>query len=77
MKTDTQFFNDRMSMCETAGWADLLEELQNIYEEAQDVDAIRNIEELWFAKGQLAILRMLISTEDIAKITMEQSSTTH
>lgn len=77
MKTDEQFFKDRLDMCESDGWKDLMEELQDVYEEALDVDRIQNIENLWFAKGQLAALRMVLTTEDVAKFTMEQSSSQH
>jgi len=77
MKTDEQFFKDRLDMCESDGWKDLMEELQDVYEEALDVDRIQNIENLWFAKGQLAALRMVLTTEDVAKFTMEQSSSHH
>jgi hypothetical protein len=77
MKTDEQFFKDRLDMCESDGWKDLMEELQDAYEEALDVDRIQSIENLWFAKGQLAALRVVLTMEDVAKFTMEQSSSQH
>jgi|LWDU01.1.fsa_nt_gi hypothetical protein len=77
MKTDDQFFKDRLAMCESDGWKDLMEELQDAYEDALDVDRIQSIENLWFAKGQLAALRVVLTMEDVAKFTMEQSSSHH
>lgn len=74
MKTDEQFFNDRLTMCETDGWKDLMEELKELTDSLQDVESLSNMEDLFITKGQLATLRMVMSIEETARFTMEQSS---
>jgi hypothetical protein len=74
MKTNEQFFKDRLAMCETEGWLDLVEELTTISNQLQDVEAIGTMEDLCFTKGQLAVIRLVTSMEDAAKFSMEQSS---
>jgi hypothetical protein len=74
MKTDEQFFNDRLTMCETDGWKDLMEELQELTDSLQDVESLSNMEDLFITKGQLATLRMVMTIEETARFTMEQSS---
>jgi hypothetical protein len=74
MKTDEQFFNDRMTMCETDGWKDLMEELDELRSGLQNVESLSCLEDLYITKGQLATLNMVLTLEDVAKFTMEQSS---
>ncbi len=74
MKTDEQFFNDRITMCETDGWKDLMEELKELTDSLQDVESLSNMEDLFITKGQLATLRMVMTIEETARFTMEQSS---
>lgn len=74
IKTDEQFFHDRISMCETDGWQDLMKELQELTDSLQNVESLSNVEDLYITKGQIAILKMILSLEEVAKLTMEQSS---
>jgi hypothetical protein len=74
MKTDEQFFKDRLMLCEMDGWSDLLTELQNIAKTTQDVETLRNMEDLYFAKGQLSVIKLIESLESTTKRAMEQSS---
>jgi hypothetical protein len=74
MKTDEQFLIDRLLLCEMDGWKDLLTELQNIAKATQDVETLRNMEDLYFAKGQLSVIKLIESLESTTKRAMEQSS---
>ncbi len=71
MKTDEQFLKDRLSLFETEGWLDLIEELKNIEISVRDVDTMNNEKDLWHAKGQLQQLGLLLSLESATKITMD------
>lgn len=75
MKTDEQFYKDRLDMFESEGWLDLKEELKNIENNAKDISTIENEKALYHAKGQLQILGLLLSLEQAAKIAMEQLET--
>ena len=76
MKSDENFFRDRLELFETEGWLDLMEELKNIEISVRDVDTMNNEKDLWHAKGQLRTLGLLLSLESATKIAVEQSETT-
>ena len=75
MKTDKQFYDDRLRLFATEGWLDLKDELKNIEDRVKDISTIEDEKALWHAKGQLHILGLLLSLEDAAKLAMEQLET--
>jgi hypothetical protein len=72
-KTDERFIEDRLAMMESEGWLDLIADLQNIQSSVVDIDTMTDDKDLWEAKGQLNILRFLLTLENTTKITLEQS----
>ena len=72
-KEDIQFLEDRLSMMETEGWRDLIEDFKNLENSAGNIDTMNSEQDLWHAKGQLEILRQLHSLEDATKLAVEQS----
>ena len=73
-KTDDRFIEDRLAMMETEGWHDLIADLETIQEGVVNIDTMTDEKDLWEAKGQLNILRFLLTLENTTKITMEQSN---
>ena len=73
-KTDDRFIEDRLAMMETEGWLDLIADLENIEASVVNIDTMSDEKDLWHAKGQLQILRFLLTLENTTKITMEQSN---
>ena len=72
-KTDNRFIEDRLAMIETEGWLDLVADLEKIQTNVVDIDTMSDDKDLWEAKGQLNILRFLLTLENTTKITLEQS----
>ena len=72
-KEDEQFLKDRLSMMESEGWLDLIENLKEIEQSVVNLDTMNNQDDLFHAKGQLQIIRFLLSLEDATKFTIEQS----
>jgi len=72
-KTDDRFIEDRLAMMETEGWLDLIADLETIQANVVNIDTMSDEKDLWEAKGQLNILRFLLTLENTTKITMEQS----
>ena len=72
-KEDEQFLKDRLSMMESEGWLDLIEDLKDLEQSILNIDALDNENDLFNAKGQLHIIRFLMSLEDATKFTLEQS----
>jgi len=73
-KTDDRFIKDRLAMMESEGWLDLIADLETIQEGVVNIDTMTDEKDLWEAKGQLNILRFLLTLENTTKITMEQSN---
>ena len=73
-KTDDRFIEDRLAMMETEGWHDLIADLETIQKSVVNIDTMTDEKDLWEAKGQLNILRFLLTLENTTKITMEQSN---
>jgi len=72
-KTDERFIEDRLAMMESEGWLDLIADLKNIQTNVVDIDTMSDEKDLWSAKGQLNILRFLLTLENTTKINLEQS----
>jgi hypothetical protein len=73
VKTDNDFFNDRLRLFEQEGWADLVGELETLSLNLNDVRSIENEKDLYFVKGQLSMIQMIINLEDSTKEVMENS----
>ena len=69
---DKEFYANRINLVETDGWIDLIEELKTISESVKRIDSIDNERDLWFARGQLSILRQMIVLEDATKAAMTE-----
>jgi len=67
-----EFYKARTDLVEQDGWRDLIEELKNLEELYNKLDSIESEKDLWFAKGQLAILRQILSVEDTTKRAVEE-----
>ena len=69
---DKEFYANRINLVETDGWIDLIEELKTLSESVKRLDSIDNEKDLWFARGQLSILRQMIVLEDATKAAMTE-----
>jgi|TARA_B100000959_G_scaffold249227_1_gene276687 hypothetical protein len=69
---DKEFYTNRLNLVETDGWIDLIEELKTLSESVKRIDSIDNEKDLWFARGQLSILRQMIVLEDATKAAMTE-----
>lgn len=73
-KADDRYLEDRLAMMESEGWLDLIADLETIQEGVVNIDTMTDEKDLWEAKGQLAILRFILTLENSTKIAMEQSN---
>jgi hypothetical protein len=64
-------FEDARSMFMTQGWKDLIEVLQE-YEDAITIDRVHNVEDLFYQKGRLEVIRLLLGYEN--QIVHEEES---
>ena len=71
MKSDKDFYNDRLELFESPGWLDLVEELNNMEISVRNIDTMNDEKDLWHAKGQLQQLGFLLSLESATKIAVD------
>ncbi len=71
-QTTKEYYKARQDLVEQDGWRDLVEELKNLETLYNKLDSIESEKDLWFAKGQLSILRQILSLEDAAKLAVEE-----
>ena len=69
---DKEFYDNRINLVETDGWIDLIEELKTLSKSVKRIDSIDNERDLWFARGQLSILRQMIVLEEATKTAMTE-----
>ncbi len=67
-----QFYRNRTDLVVQDGWRDLIEELKNLKELYNKLDSIESEKDLWFAKGQVSILRQMIALEEATKLAVEE-----
>ena len=70
--SDKEFYDNRINLVGTDGWIDLIEELKTLSDSVKRIDSIDNEKDLWFARGQLSILRQMIVLEDATKAAMTE-----
>jgi len=71
-KTDIQFLEDRLSMMETEGWRDLIQDLENLENSVSNIDTMNSEQDLWFAKGQLYMINFLLSLHTATNLALEE-----
>jgi hypothetical protein len=72
-KTDVQFLEDRLSMMETEGWRDFIEDFKNLENSASNIDTMNSEQDLWHAKGQLLMINLVLSLQSATNIALEES----
>lgn len=55
-----QYYEEQFSMFSTIGWKDFIEDIQTLYDAIHDLNSIENTETLWFRKGQLDIINLIL-----------------
>ena len=71
-QTTEDYYRARQDLVEQDGWRDLVEELKNLESLYNKLDSIESEKDLWFAKGQLSILRQILSLEETTKRAAEE-----
>jgi len=72
VNSNKEYYYNRLHLIEQDGWRDLVAELENLEVIYNKLDSIESDKDLWFAKGQLSILRQILSIEDTTKRAMEE-----
>ena len=62
-KEEEDQLNNYFAMFRTEGWKQLLEILKENKEVAQNIDYLKTVEDLWQAKGSIAVINSLLNLE--------------
>jgi len=71
-QTTKEYYRARQDLVEQDGWRDLVKELTNLKEIYNKLDSVESERDLWFAKGQVSILRQMIALEEATKLAVEE-----
>lgn len=66
------YYESRFSMMSTKGWQDLIEDIQNLFDNYNKINTAESFEEFHKRKGQLDILQWLLSLKQVSEQTYEE-----
>lgn len=66
-----KYYEERFAMMATPGWADLLEDIDEIITSLQNISVIDNEKDLQFKKGELSILMWLKNLKSVSERAYE------
>jgi len=69
---DKQFYHNRLNLIEQDGWRELVQELKTLEDLTNQLDSVESEKDLWFARGQLSILRQIIGLENTTRQAAEE-----
>jgi hypothetical protein len=69
-----KYYEERFSMMATAGWRELMEDVDVMINSLNNLAVITNESELQFKKGELSILNWLKSLKDASERAFEDLS---
>lgn len=69
-----RYYEDRFDMMSKRGWNDLLEDIEGMVKAYDRVESLKTIEDLYFAKGQLDILRWILTLKQTSDEAFKELS---
>lgn len=68
-----KYYNNFFEMFRTEGWQQLLEEVENNIEQTNNLETTKDLEDLYFRRGQLAVFKSLTNLEQLMTAAQEQA----
>jgi len=68
-----QYFNNYFQLFRTEGWKQLVQELSDNAVQQNDVQTVKDNDDLFFRKGQLAVMASVIRFEETITLSYEQA----
>lgn len=62
-----KYYENRMNMCSSDAWRDLLEDIEAMLVSTNSLDGVNNEATLNFKKGEISIMRWIISLKEISE----------
>jgi len=70
-----EYYNNYFELFRTQGWKQLVEELQTNAVSINSVEATKDSDDLYFRKGQIAVLAYILNLEDFTNKGFEDAQT--
>lgn len=67
-----KYYEDSFNMMATQGWADLMEDLNKLKDSLNNLSQVADTQELFFRKGQLDILDLILKRKDTCEQVYEE-----
>ena len=67
-----KYYEDQFTMMATDGWADLLDDFKKLKLSINDVTLTTDTQDLFFRKGQLDILELILSRKETCEQVYEE-----
>jgi len=67
-----KYYNNYFSLFRNEGWKQLMEELESTARQTSDVQVVKDSEDLYFRKGQLAVMANILNLETTMLASHEQ-----
>lgn len=66
-----RYYEDRLSIMGTSAWKDLMDDVQNMFDATNDINNIPDEKMLNFRKGELSMMRWLLSLKQVSEESYE------
>lgn len=70
-QTQIKFLEDRLELCSTQEFNELLIDIEEMLNGITDVELIHNNEQLWFVRGQVNILKYILTLKQSTEVQLE------
>lgn len=67
-----KYYEEQFSMMSTDGWKDLMDDLSKLKVSINDLSLVTDTQDLFFRKGQLDILDLLLSRHDTCEKVFQE-----
>jgi hypothetical protein len=71
-KSLSQYYENAFSLFITQGWKDLVEDMKALQSEVIKIENIKDEKDLWFRKGQLDILDLIVNRKQMCEKVFEE-----
>lgn len=67
------YYNNFFELFRTNGWKQLIEELNNNIEQTDNLETVKDEQDLFFRKGQLSVFKSFTNLELVIRTAQEQA----
>lgn len=67
-----RYYEEAFSMFASPGWKDLVEDMKALQSEVTKIENIKDEKDLWFRRGQLDILDLIVNRKQMCEKVFEE-----